>query len=137
MSPAQYEKFYWPSLRKLLIGLVDAGLTPLPFFQGDYTVRLPYLKELPKGKVPLHFDMVDRKEARRILGDHQCFWSNIPSSLMVAGTPQQVADDVKALIDLFAGSGGLIIDISTALPDEAKPENIEAMVKTAREYGNG
>ena len=51
MSPGQFETFYWPTLKKLVLALVSAGLTPAPFFEGDYTSRLEYLLELPKGKI--------------------------------------------------------------------------------------
>ena len=63
------------------------------------------------------------------------FWGNVPAGLMVVGTPEQVRDDVKELIDIFGDNGGLIIDVSTGIPDEAKPENVAAMVETAFEYG--
>ncbi len=129
MSPDQYEKFYWPGLRKLTLQLVDAGLTPILFFQGDNTSRLPYLAELPPGKVPLHFDIIDRQQAQKFIGDKQCFWGNIPSSLLVTGTPEQVKDDVRDLVDLFGNTGGLIIDCASGIPDEAKPQNLSAMVE--------
>ncbi|MCJ7733226.1 MAG: hypothetical protein MUP11_01645 [Anaerolineales bacterium] len=133
MSPEQYERFYWPSLQKLILALVEAGLTPIAYFQGDNTSRLPFMAELPAGKVPLHFDIIDRKKAREIIGGKQCFWGNVPSSILVTGTPQQVKEDVRELIDLFAETGGLIIDSSSGIPDEAKPENLSAMVDTILE----
>ncbi|MCP4752088.1 MAG: hypothetical protein GY866_14425 [Proteobacteria bacterium] len=135
MSNEQYAKFYWPGLKTLITGLVDAGLTPVPFFEGDYTSRLEFLAELPKGKVAAHFDIIDRKKAKKIIGDTLCFWGNVPASLMVSGTPQQVKDDVKELIDIFGDNGGLIIDSSISIPDEAKLENVKAMVEAAHEYG--
>ena len=59
-----------------------------------------------------------------------CFYGNVPSSLLIIGTPQQVKDDIKALMDLFADNGGLIIDASTTgPPPESKPENVEAMTE--------
>lgn len=133
MSPEQYEKFYWPGLRRLTLALVDAGLTPILFFQGDYSSRLPYLTELPTGKVPLHFDKVDRQKALETIGGKQCFWGNIPASLLVTGTPRQVKDDARQLIDLFGPTGGLILDSSTGIPDEAKPENLRAIIEAAHE----
>jgi len=135
LSPEQYEKFYWPSLRRLLIALVEAGLTPVPYLQGDNTVRLPYFTELPRGRVPLHFDVVDRAAARHIIGDRQCFWGNVPASLLVTGTPGQVKQDVRELIDQFADTGGLIIDSSSAIPDEARPANVMAMLEAVHEFG--
>ena len=65
-----------PDVKGLILGLIDAGLTPLPLFEGDYTPRLEFLAELPPGKVAAHFDRVDRwfrsglcKETRRA---HTC-----------------------------------------------------------------
>lgn len=135
MSNDQYERFYWPGLKALLLGLIEAGITPIPLFEGDYTPRLEFLKELPKGKVAGHFDVVDRKKAREILGGTMCFWGNIPASLLATGTPQQVKDDVRELIDLFGDTGGLIVDGSDGIPDEARPENVAAMVEVVREFG--
>ena len=36
MSNEQFARFYWPSLKTLLVALIDAGVTPMPFFEGDY-----------------------------------------------------------------------------------------------------
>ncbi|MCF8095449.1 MAG: hypothetical protein K9J79_08845 [Desulfobacteraceae bacterium] len=135
MSNKQYEKFYWPSFKALLLGLVDAGLTPIALFEGDYTPRLEFLQELPPGKIVAHFDRVDRKKAKKLIGDVMCFWGNIPSSLMITGTPQQVKDDVKELIETFGDNGGLIIDSINGFPDESKPENIMAVTEAVREFG--
>ncbi|MFH1152839.1 MAG: uroporphyrinogen decarboxylase family protein [Pseudomonadota bacterium] len=135
MSNDQYERFYWPSLKALLLGLIEEGITPIPLFEGDYTPRLEFLRELPRGKVAGHFDIIDRKKAREILGDTMCFWGNVPAALLVTGTPQQVKDDVRELVDLFGDTGGLIVDGSDGLPDEARPENVAAMVDAVREFG--
>lgn len=67
--------------------------------------------------------------------DVKCFWGNVPASLMVAGTPQQVKDDVKELIDIFGDNGGLIIDSTMGLPDESKEENVQALTEAVHEYG--
>jgi hypothetical protein len=128
MSDEHYQKFYWPSLRQVVLALVEAGLTPILHVQGDYTPRLPYLAELPRGKVPIHYDRIDRQDAMEIMGDRQCFWGGVSSALLSTGAPDQVEDDVKELIDIFAPHGGLIVDGSVGIPDEARPENVEAMV---------
>jgi uroporphyrinogen-III decarboxylase len=81
------------------------------------------------------FDYVDRKKAKKIIGDTMCFWGNVPANTLIIGTPDQVRDNVKELIDIFADNGGLIIDASVGIPDDAKPENVEAMVDTVFKYG--
>ena len=136
MSNRQFAEFYWPGLRKVMLALIDAGLTPLPFWEGDYTERLEFLAELPRGKVAGHFDIVDLEKCKRILGDRMCFWGNLPSSLLVTGTRQEVTDYVRRLIDLFGDGYGLIVDGAVSgVPDESKPENVEAMVEAVFRYG--
>jgi uroporphyrinogen-III decarboxylase len=136
MSNEQFEEFYWPSLKKLMLALIDVGLTPMPFLEGDYTPRLQYLAELPPGKVLGHFDVVDLQEAKKVIGDVMCFWGNVPAQTLVAGTPQQIKDYVKNLIDIFGDNGGLIVDGAVdGVPPESKPENVEAMTETVFEYG--
>jgi uroporphyrinogen-III decarboxylase len=135
MSNEQYAKFYWPGLKKVLLALIDAGLTPMPFFEGDYTDRLEFLAELPKGKVLGNFQIVDLKKFKETLGDIMCFRGNVPASLLVTGTPQEVKDYVKMLIDTLSASGGLIIDGGSGIPYESKPENVEAMTEAVFKYG--
>ena len=56
MSLPQFERFYWPTLKKVLLALVDAGWTPCPFFEGTWgDERLEYIRELPRGKILCHF----------------------------------------------------------------------------------
>jgi uroporphyrinogen-III decarboxylase len=135
MSNEQFAKFYWPSLKKILLTLIDAGLTPMPFFEGDYTQRLEFLTELPEGKVLGHFQDVDVKKFKKILGDTMCFRGNVPAGLLIAGTPQKIKDYVKMLIDMLADNGGLIIDGGSGIPYESRPENVEAMTEAVFEYG--
>jgi hypothetical protein len=136
MSNQQFEEFYWPSLKKLMLALIDADLLPMPYWEGDYTPRLKYLAELPPGKVLGHFDVVDLQEAKKMIGDVMCFWGNVPAPMLVTGTPSQVKDYVKQLIDTFGDTGGLIVDGAVdGVPPDSRPENVEAMTETVFEYG--
>ncbi len=136
MSDAMFEEFYWPSLKALMLALIDAGLTPFPWFEGKYTNRLKYLAELPPGKIMGHFDSVDKKKFKEICGDVLCFYGDIPPSLLITGKPQEVKDYVKELIDMFSDTGALIIDGAVeGIPAQSKPENVEAMMETVFEYG--
>ena len=103
MSDAQFARFYWPCLKALILGLIDAGIRPIVYTEGNYTPRLKYFQELPPKKFVMHYQDVDRRLAKKVLGDIACFWGNVPSALMCTGTPEQVEEDVKELIDIFAG----------------------------------
>lgn len=135
MSDRQFGEFYWPQLRRFYEALIERGLTPEPFYEGDYTPRLAYLAELPPGKVMGHYDRVDRRKHKEVLGNTACFWGDIPGGLLVTGTPDQVRDHVKELIDDFP-DGGLIVDgASNGIPLEARKENVMAVTETVMEYG--
>ena len=135
MSEEQFSRFYWPCLKSLILGLIDAGLTPIVYAEGDYTPRLRYFQELPPKKFVMHYQNVDRKSAKALLGNACCFWGNVPTALMCTGTPRQVKDEVRELISIFGDNGGLVIDSGVGLPDESKPENVRALSEAVREYG--
>lgn len=63
------------------------------------------------------------------------FWGDIPPSLLITGTPEQVKDYVKELIDTFGDTGGLIVDGAVGFPAETKPENAEAVTEAVFTYG--
>jgi hypothetical protein len=134
MSNEQYKTFYWPTLRKVMMGLIDEGLVPLPLFEGNNTSRLEIIKDIPKGKAIYWFEEVDLYKAKEILGETVCFRGNVPGSLLYVGTPQQVKDYVKKLIDVVGKGGGLMVDCGIWF-DEAKHENVKAMVDFTKEYG--
>lgn len=134
MSLKQFETFYWSSLKRLILALIDEGLTPYPFFEGDYTSRLEYLAELPKGKILGLFDATDIFKAKEILGDTMCISGMMPLSLLQTGTPQQVKDYTRKLIDVVGKGGGFIMGPRSAM-DEADPELVKVWVDFTREYG--
>ncbi len=134
MSLKQFETFYWPTLKGMILGFIEAGLTPCPFFEGDYTSRLKYLLELPKAKVIGHFDNSDINKVKEVLGNHICIMGNVPPSLLQIGTKQEVKDYCKKLIDDIGKGGGFILASRSAV-DEAKPENVKTMIDFTKEYG--
>ncbi len=134
LSDEQFKKFYWPSLKQVMVGLIEGGCIPLPAAEGGYNTRLGYLKELPKGKTLWMFDQTDMAVAKEMVGDTLCLLGNVPSSLLKLGTPREVKDYARKLIDI-AGQGGGFVMCNGAFFDEAKPENVKAMVDFTKEYG--
>ena len=134
MSPQQFETFYWPGLKALLVALIEAGLTPCPFFEGTYTQRLEYLRELPPGKILGMFDRTDLVKAKQVLGDVMCIAGDMPLSLLQTGTPEQVRAYSKRLIDDVGKGGGFIMSANTVL-DEADPGLVKVWSDFTKEYG--
>jgi uroporphyrinogen-III decarboxylase len=134
MSLKQFETFYWPSLKKLMLALIDRGQIPCPFFEGDYTSRLEYLTELPKGKVIGQFDTTDPVKAKEIVGDTMCMAGMMPLSLLQMGTPDKVKKYTKKLIDVVGKGGGFIMGPRGSM-DECNPELVKVWVDFTKQYG--
>jgi uroporphyrinogen-III decarboxylase len=134
MSDEQFETFYWPGLKALILALIDAGLTPGPFFEGGYNQRLRYLKELPAGTIMGLFDRSDLVRVKEVLGDTMCIVGGMPISLLQAGTPEQVREETRKVIETVGRDGGLIMSTNSVL-DEADPELVRVWVEATREYG--
>jgi hypothetical protein len=134
LSDEQFKKFYWPTFRKVMMGLIAEGAVPQPALEGHWTTRLEVLEDLPKGKTLWMVDQSDISKAKRTLGKVGCMFGNVPSDLLAVGTVQQVKDYVKKLINSCAKGGGFIVS-NGAFFDQAKTENVHAMVDAAREYG--
>ncbi|MCG2768623.1 MAG: hypothetical protein L6435_09620 [Anaerolineae bacterium] len=134
MSSQQFETFYWPFLKNLILALIDAGLTPCPFWEGCYDQRLEYLAELPKGKIFGIFDTSDIFRVKEVLGDTMCIVGNMPVSLLQTGTPEKVKDYAKKLIDVVGKDGGFIMS-NRGVMDECDPELVKVWVDFTKEYG--
>lgn len=134
MSPDQFKTFYWPTLRKLIVDFIDEGLNPFVLWEGDCTSRLELIGDIPKGKAVYWFERTDIFKAKEILGDTVCLRGNVPLSMLSTGTPDDVKEYCKKLIDVVGKGGGFIMDGSTVL-DDAKYENVKAMVEITKEYG--
>jgi hypothetical protein len=134
ISDEQFKKFYWPTLREVILGLIEEGIVPLPALEGYWNTRLEVIQDVPKGKSVWMVDQSDMVRVKNTLGKNACLLGNVSSSMLNLGTPQDVKDYVKNLIDTAGKDGGLII-CNGAFFDEAKPENVKAMVDTAKEYG--
>jgi len=134
MSNKQYEKFYWPTFRKVILGLIEEGIVPLLFAEGRYDNRLEIIKDLPRGKVVWHFDRTDMFRAKKILGDNACIAGNVPASLLITGTPKDVKEYCRKLIEVCGEGGGFILTGGASI-DKGNPDNLRAMTEAVMEYG--
>ena len=134
MSDEQFNTFYWPTLRKVLLGFIEEGMIPFCFAEGRYNTRLETIKDLPKGKSVWLFDQTDMAHAKATIGQVACLEGNMPLSLLHAGTADEVAAHTRKLIDEAGEGGGYIMDIG-AVADGGKDENLHAMIETTKEYG--
>jgi hypothetical protein len=134
MSDEQFKKFYWPTFRKVMMGLIAEGAVPMPAAEGYWNTRMEVMQDIPKGKTLWMIDQSDIFNVKKTLGKVACLFGNVSSAMVALGTPQEVKDYVKKCIDVVGKGGGYIVS-NGAFFDHAKIENIHAMVDAAKEYG--
>jgi uroporphyrinogen-III decarboxylase len=134
MSLDQFKTFYWPTLKRLVDGLITEDIIPVLFWEGDCESRLEVIADIAPKKAVYRFEKTDMFKAKEVLGDIVCLQGNVPLQLLVAGTPDDVKEYCKKLIDKVGKDGAFIMSPSTGL-DNAKPENVKAMFDFTKEYG--
>jgi len=134
MSGRQFEEFYWPTFKKVLLGLIEEGLVPMPFAEGNYEPRLEIIADMPRASMVWYFEVMDMAKAKQVLGDVACIAGNLPASLLVTSTPEVVKESCRRLIETCAPGGGYILTASASV-SEGNPDNLHAMMDAAKEYG--
>ena len=131
MSLEQYRRFYWPTFRALMVALIEHGLTPVVLVEGGSTSRLSVMKEVPAGKVCYIFQDVDMLKAKEVLGGTACIAGNVPLQMLTVGSPDDVEAYCRRLLETVGQDGGFILSSGGAM-DDARPENIRAMIESVR-----
>ena len=134
ISEKVFEDLVFPYLKKMVSKFIKDGYLVQLHCDTDWTDRLHYFTELPKGKIYMHMDeRTDIKKAKEILGSHMAIEGNFKPSLFTLGTPNQIEKRTKEIIDDCADGGGLWVGVE--IPDDAKLENLKAMIDTCKTYG--
>jgi uroporphyrinogen-III decarboxylase len=135
MSEKHFETFYWPTLKRVIDGVIAEGILPTLFAEGGFETRLGLVNEFPKGAVNWLFDRTDMGKAKKALGDRCCISGNVPASLIATGSPREVKDYSRRLIENCSEGGGFILAAGTNSIEGASIENLRAMVEAVAEYG--
>ena len=133
LSKEQWETFYWPYMKKSMLKSIELGYYPVPFVEGRLDSRLEYFLDLPKGKFGMMFEATDIFRAKEILGKHCCIMGNVPSSILQVGSVDDVETYCKKCIEICGKGGGYILMHGSSL-DEAKPENVKAMIDSVKKF---
>lgn len=139
ISPAVFEEFVYPYMKMQADMAVKRGFKVHFHLDGDMTLVLDQLSHiadgLPKGRIMLDFEKTDMAAAKHVLGDKVCIYGNVPAAKMVYGTPEDIDEYCRDLIEACASGGGFILGTECEVPWDAKPENVRAMIAAASKYG--
>jgi hypothetical protein len=134
MSTKQFEKFYWPGLRKLIVGLYEEGFVPFPLAEASYNNRLEVIADVPYSSTIWWFEQIDIKRAKEIVGKNTSIAGGIPASLLSAGTETEIRDCVKELVKDCGTNGGYLMSVTASI-EQAKAENLHVLTDAVKQYG--
>ncbi len=135
VSPAQFDKFFWPTLKPIIEEIWAHGHQTLFYAEGQWKHHWNSFRELPEGSIIYHCDRDDVFEAHRALGDRFAISGGIPNYLLSFGEPHEVRSFCKKVIDEVAVDGGYIMDAGAIMQNDTSIENLKAMTDFTRDYG--
>jgi hypothetical protein len=135
MSLAQFERFYWPQLKSMILKLVENNVTPIIFYEGNWDKRLKYLAELPKGKTIGMFQSSDIFKVKEVLGDTMCIFGGMKVSMLMGWTVEEIRERTKKVCEEVGKGGGFIMTTDIGELEGCNPEMVKAWVDATKEFG--
>ena len=134
ISPNMYREFANPYEKQVVQKISDLGLPYSIHICGDASSIVADMGST--GAQILEIDWkTDMGLARNAVPDNVVLMGNIdPSDPMCIGTPEKVKAQIKEMIEKTKGRG-IIISSGCALGANTRPENMAAMVESAKLYG--
>jgi len=134
ISAKQFEEFILPTWLEFVWTMADDGNDIVFHCDCDWTRFLPYFKEFPAKRCVLQLDGVtDIFKAKQALDQHMALHGDVPAPLLTLGTPDQVFDYCKKLIEVIGAGGGFILSSGCSTPHDSRIENVRAMVRAGNE----
>lgn len=135
LNKKQFETFTWPFMKDAALKMIAKGIIPIFHLDTDWGRAMEYLLELPKGKCIVELDgETDIFRAKEILRDHVCLSGDVPPSLLTVGSPAEVDEYCKKLIQTVGKGYGFILSNGCTMPPNAKHENVKALFESVEKY---
>jgi uroporphyrinogen-III decarboxylase len=136
ISLRDFEKFYWPQLKRTILRICDAGITPFIFWEGSWDQRLHYLTELPKGKTVGAFQSSDIFKVKQVLGDTMCIVGGMKVSLLSgAASAEEIREQTRKLCREVGKGGGFIMCTDIFELEGTNPEMVKVWIDATKEFG--
>ena len=136
ISPEHYKEFVLP-YDKIIIE--EAHKHNLPYalhICGNTDLILELMMETRADAFELDYK-TDINKAFDMMHDQVTFIGNIdPSAVIALGTPDLVRQKTTELMDVFSKTNRFILNAGCAIPAITPPENIFALVETAKNYNH-
>jgi uroporphyrinogen decarboxylase len=141
ISPRMWRRYFKPRYAELIAEFKAANPEVLMVYHSDGVVA-PVLDELieigvevfnpVQPNVPGH----DSQALKSRFGDRLSFWGAIDQQqLLPQGTPEQIAADVEAKIEILGAGGGYLCSPAHIIQSDVSMANVEAFITAVKEHG--
>lgn len=139
MSKEQWRRWIKPTTRAVIQAAKQANPQVLCYYHSDGNI-FDIIDELIEVGVdilnPIQPECMDPIRIKELYGDKLAFWGTIGTqTTMPFGTPQQVEQTVKIMIETVGKGGGFVAAPTHLLEPEVPWENIEALAHAVKKYG--
>ncbi|MCL5291336.1 MAG: hypothetical protein M1548_02250 [Actinobacteria bacterium] len=140
VSPRVFEEFSLPFIVELHEKLMSKGVKKwLIHLCGNHTKNLLHWKEeiplLPRTTFAIGHEM-DIRKTGEFFGDDHVIAGNVPTTLLHTGIYCDVFEASKQIIlKMKDRPGGFMLAPACALPPKTPPQNVQAMIDAARQFG--
>ena len=133
LSPDMYRKFALPYEKKISEYAHQLNLPYMLHICGNTDIILDQMVTCGADALELDYK-TDIRKAEEIMRGHIVFSGNIdPSGILALGTPELIREKTAELLEIFHGNPRFILNAGCAIPPITPPENLFAMISTARE----
>ncbi len=129
-----WRRFLKPRLAMMYGAVKRAGKAVMIHSCGKVQELFPELIELGLDVFnPFQPDVMDPYQMKRQFGDRLSFFGGVSvQTLLPRGTPQQVRDETRRLMDAIGRGGGFILAPSHDMPGDIPLENMLALIEAVR-----
>ena len=134
MGPDLWRRFIKPRVREMYQAVRRKGKRVFIHSCGKVDELFPDLIECGLECFnPFQPEVMDVFDIKRRYGDRLCFYGGISTQKTLPyASPEQVREEVKRLLDVIGNNGGYIAAPAHAIPGDARPENVAAMLDVLR-----
>lgn len=135
INPKQFASHFWPTLKPIIEEFWRQGHQTLFYAEGKWRPHFDTFRELPDRSLVFHCDQDDVFEAHAKLHDKFAISGGIPNVLLSYGTPAEVRDFCRRVIQEVAADGGYIMDAGAIMQNDTSVENMRTLTDFCRENG--
>jgi uroporphyrinogen decarboxylase len=133
-GPRLWRRFIKPRVAQMYDTVKRSGKAVMIHCCGKVQELFPDLIEVGLDVFnPFQPDVMDPYEMKRLYGDRLSFFGGVSvQHLLPHGTPAEIRDEVRRLMDQVGRDGGFIIAPSHDMPGDIPLENMTAFIETVR-----